>query len=269
MFHFRKGSSGKRQSCTRSCRIVVEVTSHQITDPRGSELKPSSARYTALVLSDHPDAVLMKAVLESHGFRVAKAMDVASAETLCRSERFDLAVYDQHVAGALDMAGMKSPSSRPRVAVGLVHAMQIRDVVGKRLHLVLRRPFTERELSKTVKAAYGPIAADRRLNCRHEVNLSADSCTLLHRGELRALTEVVIVNFSLTGMCLQSREMLPQTARIHLSFVMPGEEVALRVAGTVIWAHASGRGGIKFNQLDFETQRMLEGWFDSMLPAFG
>jgi response regulator RpfG family c-di-GMP phosphodiesterase len=241
----------------------------QITDPRGSELKSSSPSYTALVLSDHPDAVLMKAVLESHGFRVAKATDVASAEILCRSERFDLAVYDQHVAGALDLAGMKSPSSRPRVAVGLVQAMQFRDVVGKRLHLVLRRPFTEGELSKTVKAAYGPIAADRRLNFRHEVNLKADSCNLLHRGELRTLTEVVIVNFSLTGMCLQTREMLPQTGRVHMSFVIPGEDVALRVAGTVIWAHACGRCGIKFNQLDSGAQRKLEGWVDSMLPAFG
>jgi response regulator RpfG family c-di-GMP phosphodiesterase len=240
----------------------------QITDPRGSELKSSSPSYTALVLSDHPDAVLMKAVLESHGFRVAKATDVASAEILCRSERFDLAVYDQHVAGALDLAGMKSPSSRPRVAVGLVQAMQFRDVVGKRLHLVLRRPFTEGELSKTVKAAYGPITADRRLNFRHEVNLKADSCNLLHRGELRTLTEVVIVNFSLTGMCLQTREMLPQTGRVHMSFVIPGEDVALRVAGTVIWAHASGRCGIKFNQLDSRAQRKLEGWLDSRFPAF-
>jgi response regulator RpfG family c-di-GMP phosphodiesterase len=241
----------------------------QTTDPRGSELKSSSPSYTALVLSDHPDAVLMKAVLESHGFRVAKATDVASAEILCQSERFDLAVYDQHVAGALDLAGMKPPSSRPRVAVGLVQAMQFGDVVGKRLHLVLRRPFTEGELSKTVKAAYGPITTDRRLNFRHEVNLKADSCNLLHRGELRTLTEVVIVNFSLTGMCLQSREMLPQTGRVHMSFVIPGEDVALRVAGTVIWAHASGRCGIKFNQLDSGAQRKLEGWIDSMLPAFG
>jgi hypothetical protein len=101
------------------------------------------------------------------------------------------------------------------------------------------------------------------------VNLKADSCNLLHRGELRTLTEVVIVNFSLTGMCLQSREMLPQTGRVHMSFVIPGEDVALRVAGTVIWAHASGRCGIKFNQLDSGAQGKLEGWIDSMLPALG
>jgi hypothetical protein len=236
--------------------------------PHGSRVKHSSSSFTALVLSDHPDAFLMKAVLESHGFRVAKAIDVASAERLCRNERFDLAVYDQNVAGALELAGTGSPLSRPRVAVGLVPTTQIHQVVGKRLHLVLRRPFTEEELSKTVKAAYGPIAADRRLNFRYEVNLKVDACNLLHAGELRALTEVTIVNFSLTGMCLESREMLPQTARIHLSFPLPGEDVTMRVAGTVIWALASGRSGIKFNHLDSQTQQKLQVWLDSGFPAF-
>lgn len=268
MFHFQEVVRNQALEWARSDKISVRFDSPYLQSPRGYRVTNSSSSLTALVLSDQPDAFLMTSVLESHGFRVSKAMDVQSAERLCRTHRFDLAIYDQNVSGALELAGINSPLSRPRVAVGLVPAMQIREVVGKRLHLMLRRPFTQDEVSKTVKAAYGPIAADRRLNFRYEVNLKADSCNLLHGGELRPLTEVTIVNFSLTGMCLQSRESLPQTARIHLCFVLPGEGITMRVAGTVIWALASGRGGIKFNQLDSETQRKLEGWLNSRLPAF-
>lgn len=230
-------------------------------------IRQAALPLSALVLANDDDAVVVNRVLASHGFNVARAADAGIAVELCRKERFDLAVYGYDIDGALELAGIRRPSSRPRVAVGLFPEKEVRKPAGTRLHFIVRKPFTGDLFAKTVKAAYGPIAADRRASFRHQVNIPVSSCTLLHRGELRSLHGGIVVNLSQTGMCLQTMEMLPQTASIELDFVVPGTQLTVRVTGTVLWAHASGRGGIKFTHVDSEEQRKLEDWLDSMLPG--
>lgn len=223
-------------------------------------------RLSALVLSGNTEAVLVNRVLESHGFRVECAANARAAETLCRGERFDLAVYDQAVSGAMELAGPRCPTSRPRVTVGILPATGATESVRKRLHFVVRKPFSSDLFARTVKAAYGPIAADRRLSFRHSVRIAVSTCTLNHHGEARSVTGAQIVNISQTGMCLQTPEMLPQNAGLEIAFAVPQREVALQVNGTVMWAHASGRAGVKFDQLKAPDQRNLEDWLDSLLP---
>ncbi|MGH9571105.1 MAG: PilZ domain-containing protein [Candidatus Angelobacter sp.] len=229
-------------------------------------MRQSAPHFSALVVSNHADATLVNRVLESHGFRVERAANARAAETLCRSERFDLAVYDHAIHGAMELAGPRCPSSRPRVTVGLLPEGEV-GFPKNRLHFVLRRPFTDALFAKTVKAAYGPIAVDRRVSFRHQVNIVASKCSVVYRSETRALENAQIVNISQTGMCLQTAEMLPQTARVEVSFPIPQKNIEVQLAGDVLWARASGRGGIRFGQLGSEDLTRLEDWLDSMLPA--
>ncbi|MGH9566344.1 MAG: PilZ domain-containing protein, partial [Candidatus Angelobacter sp.] len=92
-------------------------------------------------------------------------------------------------------------------------------------------------------------------------------CSMVYHGETRAVENARIVNISQTGMCLQTVEMLPQTARIEVSFPVPQNNVEVQLAGDVLWARASGRGGVRFGQLGVEDQRRLDDWLDSMLPG--
>ncbi len=121
-------------------------------------------------------------------------------------------------------------------------------------------------LAKTVTATYGPIAAERRAGFRLQVNIAASECTMLHRGELRSLAGVRLVNLSHTGLCLEAAEMLPQGAIVEVSFTVPQSQVRVELVGAVMWTHASGRGGIKFNQPDPEELAKFEDWLDSVLP---
>ncbi|HKW77109.1 MAG TPA: PilZ domain-containing protein [Terriglobales bacterium] len=223
-------------------------------------------RLSALVLSDNTEAVLVNRVLESHGFRVERAQNAKAAETLCRGERFDLAVYDHSVSGAMELAGPRCPTSRPRVTVGILPAAGTAESVSRRLHFVVRKPFSSDFFARTVKAAYGPIAADRRVSFRHQARIAVSSCTVDHHGERRSISGAQIVNISQTGMCLQTQEMLPQNAGLELGFAVPQRSIGLQVRGTVMWAHASGRAGVKFAQLKPADQRNLEDWLDSLLP---
>ena len=226
---------------------------------------PTAVPLSALVLATGDYAIIVRKVLESHGFVVTSAVDVGVAQELCKRGRFDLGVYDQDVNGVLDLAG-SAFSSKPRIAVGLLRAGEPIQVPGMRLHFVVHKPFTGDLFAKTVKAAYGPIFADRRESRRCKVNVKVADCNVLYRGELRALADVSLLNLSRTGLCLEAAEMLPQAAIVEVSFTLPQSEVQVQLVGNVVWAHASGRGGIKFSQLDSAEQRKLEDWFESVLP---
>jgi len=219
---------------------------------------------SALVLANRDHAILVTRVLESHGFKVTRSVSADSAEEMCKRQRFDLAVYDHDVNGALELTGARHLSSRPRVAVGLYPLTKTSQASQTRLHFVVHKPFTADLFAKTVKAAFGPIAAERRVSFRHQVDVAA-SCSFIHRGETRKLEEARIVNLSCTGLCLQGPEMLPQAAEIEVSFPLPSSQVTVRLAGTVIWAHASGRSGVKFTQLAPDEQHKLEDWLDSFI----
>jgi hypothetical protein len=105
-----------------------------------------------------------------------------------------------------------------------------------------------------------------RMSIRLPVNIVALECTMLHRGELRSLAGVRLINLSHTGLCLEASEMLAQGAIVEVSFTLPQSQHQVAIFGTIMWTHVSGRGGIKFTQPDPEEQRRFEDWFDFVLP---
>ena len=226
----------------------------------------AAAPLSALVLAHTDQAALVERILGSQGFVVSCAPTAIAAKKLCAHQRFDLAVYDQDVKGALELALPNTLPSQPRVIIGLMRAGDPVQVPGMRLHFVLQKPFNGQLLAKTVTATHGPIAAERRAGFRLPVNIPASECTLLHRGELRSLAGVRLVNLSHTGLCLEASEMLAQGAIVEVSFTLPQSQHQVALVGTVMWTHVSGRGGIKFNPAHPEEQGKFEDWLDSMLP---
>jgi hypothetical protein len=227
----------------------------------------SASPLSALVLSTDTLASTTSArMLESHGFQVSTTGNAVLARELCRGKRFDLAIYDQDSSDELELAAGSALFGTPHVVLGLIGSNRVSQPLGKRIHFVVQKPFTGDLFRKTLKAAYGAIAASRRLSSRHEVCINSGSCCLIHRGERRALKNVAIINISHGGTCLQTVEMLPQEANIQLSFSIPGRETIVEARGTVIWAHASGRAGIKLRKLSPEAQPHFDNWIDSLSP---
>jgi hypothetical protein len=206
-------------------------------------------------------------MLESHGFRVSTTGNAVLARELCRGKRFDLAIYDQDSSDELELTADSALFGTPHVVLGLIGSNRVSQPLGKRIHFVVQKPFTSDLFRKTLKAAYGAIAASRRLSSRHEVCIGSISCCLIHRGERRTLKTATIMNISHGGKCVQTGEMLPQEANIQLSFSIPGSETIVTTTGTVIWAHASGRAGIKLAGLSPETQPHFANWLDSLSPS--
>lgn len=222
------------------------------------------ATLSALVLSNPESATLVESVLAAHGFRVVSADNAATAMDLCKRQRFDLAVYDTEISGTLGLTGNGSPAFLPRIAIGLLPATD--RPISARLHFLVRKPVGTELFSRTVKAAFAPIAADRRASLRQQVSVSASDCTLFHHGGRRKMEGVRVVNLSLTGMCLHAQEMLPQGASMEAAFTLPGTDLLVRTIGRIVWAHLSGRCGVQFGRLDSPEQQKLEDWLDAVLP---
>jgi hypothetical protein len=230
-------------------------------------IQPASP-LSALVLSTDIHASATSArMLESHGFAVSKTDKALLAEELCRGKRFDLAIYDQDSFEGPELAGGSKLFATPHVVLGMIGTSRISRPAGQRVHFVVQKPFTSDLFGKTLKAAYYAIASSRRLSSRHEVCIDSTSCCLMHRGERRALKTATIMNISHSGMCVQTGEMLPQEAHIQLSFSIPGGDMIVQATGTVIWAHTSGRAGIKLVELSPEAQPHFGKWLDSMSPS--
>jgi CheY-like chemotaxis protein len=227
----------------------------------------NAAPLSALILAGKEQSMLLKKVLESLGFSVTMTTEAPRAEKLCARQRFDLGIYDQDVTGALDFAGAEDRPSKPRIAVGLIRTEKGIQACNTRLHFVLHKPFTSDLFARTVKACLGPINAERSLSFRHSVDLDASECYVLHGNVLRAINAVKLVNVSHTGLCLHAAEMLPQGATVEVTFVPAKDETPIKVIGTVVWAHASGRAGLKFSELDPAQRLEPEGSHHSEFPS--
>jgi hypothetical protein len=221
-----------------------------------------SPGFSALLVANAVQAGMVKRILQSHGFDVLHLPNAPAASQLPKQRRFDLGVYDEEVRGALELADY-SNNSLHRVAIGLL-AEGRTSSAGARLHFVMRKPLNVELLDKAVKAAFAPIAADRRASFRHEANIENALCRLHHLEGLHDLHGVTIVNLSLTGLCVQTREMLPQHSRIEFVLPFPHPYGRVHLFGRVVWSHSSGRSGVRFTYVDASNQRNLEDWADSM-----
>jgi hypothetical protein len=226
--------------------------------------QPSSP-LSALVFSSDPQAVSTVAkILESHGFGVKMTSNPIAAEELCRCFRFDLGVFDLGAAGWSELLHLKSA---PRVVIGLTGPGQLKNGISQGIHFLLQKPFTADLFTKTMKAAYGTIATDRLRSFRHQVSIPAKSCRVVHDAQSKSLERTRIVNLSQTGVCLQTEVMLPQGSGIQVSFALPESGLIIQMRGTVIWAHASGRAGIKITEFTCGNESLYDAWLTSMLPS--
>jgi CheY-like chemotaxis protein len=222
---------------------------------------------SALLLSDDTSALcLTERILAEYNFDVIRATTVHEADDLIRRRRFDLAVYDHDMPGAIDLASTETQQSSPRVVFLMLGPMRTNLILSKRIHLLLPKPFSAGLLIKSLQMAYGTILREKRLSFRYDVEFESLSTTLVQDDGERNLQPVKILNLSQTGMCLHASQMLPQGAIMRVGFTLPEDNQVLQCIGTVMWAHLSGKAGIKFTAILPSHRKKLYAWLDSLLP---
>ncbi len=221
---------------------------------------------SALLLSNDAGVLgLTNKIFDDYGFDVNVVTTAVAADELIRRSFFDLAIYDNDVPGALDLASKKTPGS-PRVVFAMVRRDKGLDVKGKRVHFVVQKPFSADLFLKSLRAAYGVIAQEKRASFRHEVKIGVSSASLAQEGGHRSLSNVTVFNLSKTGLGIKTDGMLKQGATLQLSFLLPDSEELMNVTGTVMWSRDNGQAGVQLTQILPAQLRKLHAWIDSKLP---
>lgn len=221
--------------------------------------------FSAVVISNDPVARgVVEKVLEDHGFEIDTFDVVEGVDRVLRSKRFDLAVYDNDVAGALQLAAGKS-SHLPKMVFALVRRGTVADVHGKRVHFMVQKPFTADLFLKSLRAAFGSMLRQKRQSFRHSVQIFPSSCVFFGDNGPQNLRKPTMINISETGMCLQLNELLTQGAKVQVAFEIPEGGQTVSVGGPVMWVRASGRTGVRFTEVKPEDQKLLSAWLSKRL----
>ncbi|HWZ46000.1 MAG TPA: PilZ domain-containing protein [Candidatus Saccharimonadales bacterium] len=220
-------------------------------------------RPSALLLSNDT-AVLRDSqrILSGYNFIVRTVATASAAAGLISSGQFDLAVYDGEIPGAIDLASQTGPGA-PGVVFAILDGRHPAMIAGKRIHFSLPKPLPSALFARSMKAAYGMVMR-KRPAFRYEVQIVPSSAALLYEGETRQLGRITILNLSQTGLGLAAQGMLPPGATLQIDFMLPKCEVRIRVTGSVVWSHESGRAGVSIQRIPAEERYELQKWLDAM-----
>lgn len=224
-------------------------------------------RFVALVLTQDIETLrVISRTFEEFGLEPNVAHTVGYANELVRNQRFDLAVCDYDSPGAHQLVYLDPASAWRGMFFALVSQDQTDTVKGQRVHLTLPKPLTQGLLGKGLRAVYTTLVHERRVAFRHPVEVDASWAELIRADEHHELGQVRICNVSRSGMCIESRELLPQHATVSVAFELPENGGLINVEGDVVWSKSPGRSGIQFSRIAAAPQQRLTDWLETKVP---
>ena len=157
----------------------------------------------------------------------------------------------------------QSPLNKHAIVVGMAtNAANLERALQCRAHFVLKRPFQDVDIRRTLRAAYDFMLTDRRSNFRCPRILPV-RLRLVHGG---AAFECSTVNISSNGIAIYSSTRLSRAEAIDLEVVLPDGFVVL-ASGLVVWDDGMGKSGIHFQCRTPETRKRLDAWLTLEVEA--
>src|SRR3954464_15006501 len=214
----------------------------------------------ALLCSPDPQIVTaLQRILNSSGIELEVCTQPETAFIRLKQQKFDAFFVDcddMPLGAELLQALRSAPSNRTAIAFALLNgATTIHKAYAWGANFTLDKPLTVELTMRTLRAAAGLIARERRRYFRQEV------CTKVRlwvrSGSRDAEHSALMTNLSETGMLL-SQAQLKAGAKLRFHFTLPWSEIEVDGTGLVTWADA-GYAGIRM-AMPKPTRRALEDW---------
>jgi response regulator RpfG family c-di-GMP phosphodiesterase len=122
-----------------------------------------------------------------------------------------------------------------------------------------KKPISVLNASRCFHAALNFMIKERRRYFRHPVKMLVR--IVLGDKTVRATS----TNVSESGIALMLREALPKGAKPRLQFTLPETNHELDLDAEVVWADVKGHAGLRFQEVEKETQQQLENWLNERL----
>ncbi len=125
-------------------------------------------------------------------------------------------------------------------------------------NFVFPRPIDNKELRRTLYAAYDAMTRERRRYFRFTAELPV-FLTRADGSDLVARTS----NVSASGMSIRSSVSFNLGERVGLTLDLRNDGPHVLARGTVVWDDKHGKSGISFQCVRPELQRTLDSWLDA------
>jgi len=219
----------------------------------------------SLLLSQDLELVrVIRPTLEKLSIDVEICHEARQATDILIAEKFDAVIVDcDDLKGGLAvMEGLRAtPSNKNSVTFAILNGKKTttQQAFGMGANFVLQKPISVLNASRCFHAALNFMIKERRRYFRHPVKMLVR--IVLGDKTVRATS----TNVSESGIALMLREALPKGAKPRLQFTLPETRHELDLDAEVVWADVKGHAGLRFQEVEKETQQQLENWLNERL----
>jgi CheY-like chemotaxis protein len=214
----------------------------------------------SLILSRDANAIgLLRRVLGDSGVLIETCTGVLQFKELVTARKFDAVFLDcDDVDGAAaafkEMRGL--PSNRKTLGFAIVNGVTtLQQAFEMGANFVLDKPLVADRIARSLRAAQGLMASERRRYYRHPVSTTIH-LTLGTEAQERMGTTV---NVSEGGLAIALKAMSNPAMPLRFRFKLPASDVWITGKGEIAWV-AGNLTGIKFETLEAKAREYLQEW---------
>ena len=223
----------------------------------------------SLILSRDAEAIgLLRRVLGDNGILIEACTGSEQFKEMVATRKFDAVFIDcDDVAGAGDtMREMRTiPSNRKTIGFAIVNGVTtLQQAFEMGANFVLDKPLGAERLTRSLKAAQGLMANERRRYYRHPVatpvHITLGTDTQEHAG--------ITVNLSEGGLAAKLEKKTEIGMPVRFRFKLPETTTWIEGKAEIAWV-ASGLSGLKFGVISDNARKELENWLLKKMNAPG
>jgi len=212
-----------------------------------------------LVSRDSQEVGVLECILGGLHIGVTVESEFERARTRLAKSKIDALIVDCDMSGTPGfLRGLQCETATTTVPLLIVSGSAGRaSLEGTGASFVFEKPISVEQAVHTLSAARNMIL-DGRLRYHRQklhvpVTLSCGTGTSL---------EAELTNLSQGGAGLFSKQSVPVSETVRVSFALPGSKAPFKLIGRVAWTDREGNTGIRFVQVSRKTKRDLQLWLE-------
>jgi len=230
---------------------------------------------SSLILSRDANAIsLLRRVLGDSGILIETCTGSLQFKELVSARKFDAVFVDcDDVDGApATFKEMRAlPSNRKTIGFAIVNGVTtLQQAFEMGANFVLDKPLVADRIARSLRAAQGLMANERRRYYRHPVSTPIHITLGTETHEHMATT----VNVSEGGLAVALKAMSNPGMPLRFRFKLPASDVWIEGKGEIAWV-AGGVSGLKFGAMEEKARNYLQEWLakkmtgpDMLPPVF-
>lgn len=219
----------------------------------------------SLILSRDANAIgLLRRVLGDKGITIEACTGSEQFSEMVAARKFDAVFVDcDDVAGANEtfrqMRGV--PSNRKTIGFAIVNGVTtLQQAFEMGANFILDKPLSTDRVTRSLRAAQGLMAHERRRYYRHpvatSVHITLGTDTYEHLG--------TTVNLSEGGLAVKFEKKTNIGMPVKYRFKLPETDLWIEGKGDIAWV-AAGLSGIKFGVMSTKLRAAMQEWISKKL----